>query len=377
MSTVRGHGPKRGMFRGAMDGARIWWVAPNYPIADRIIWPDLKRALSNAWSDKSESDHYIQLPGGGSVTVKSADNPDSLRGAGLDGVVMDEAAFTERRVWSEVIRPMLADRNGWAMFLTSPNGCNWFYDLFHSAAASDWQRWQRPTSDNPLIGPSELAAARRDVGPRIYAQEFEAKFTEEDGATFPVEYFPDSIWFDQWPSGNDTVFRCLGVDPSLGRSELSDFSGIASVLLHKDGTFYAACDLDRRPPNQILQDAIGIYRQFPAQAIGIEAVAFQSMLLDEFRRLTRGQDVHPFGLTDPLPKKQRIMRLDPLLAQGRLKFLRGHRGTELLVEQLRGFPLKKYHDDGPDALEMAIRLCSGIVSGNVRLDQAYEEQAVA
>lgn len=358
-----------------MDGAKIWWVAPNYPTADRIIWPDLKRALSKAWIAKSETEHHIELPGGGSITVKSADNPDSLRGAGLDGLVFDEAAFAGPNVWSEVLRPMLSDRQGWAMFLTTPNGCNWFYDLFHAALDKQgWERWRCPSSENPLMTPEELALARAE-GPRAFVQEYEANFTEEAGAKFPIEYFPESIWFDEWPK--QAIFRCMAVDPSLGKTELSDYSAIVSLLIDRWGTYYVAADIARRPPAEILTDAIKLYHDFECQAIGIETIAFQQLLLDEFQRLTIGQDVHPFGLADKMPKKQRILRLDPLLAQGRIKFLRGHHGTELLVEQLRGFPLKKYHDDGPDALEMAIRLCDGIVSGHVSLDQGVEEQAVA
>ncbi len=376
MATVKGHGPHRGAFKGALDGAKIWWVAPNYPQADGIIWPDLKRALAKAAVRKSEVEHYIELPGGGSVTVKSADKPESLRGAGLDGLVFDEAAIAHKEVWTEVLRPMLSDRKGWAMFLTTPNGCNWFHDLFKDATQPGWERWQRSSSDNPLVTREELADMLREMGPRSYAQECEAKFGEEAGAKFPVEYFQDSIWFDAWPV-EDIVFRCMAVDPSLGKTELSDYSAIVSLMLHRDGNFYASANIERRPPAQILIDAQRIYRDFGAGAIGIESIAFQSLLLDEFRRITVGDDVRMFGLADRMPKKQRILRLDPLLDQGRIKFLRNDKGTETLVEQLRGFPLKKYHDDGPDALEMAVRLCEGIVTGQVSLEQGYEEQAVA
>ena len=91
MATVKGHGTYRGQRKGAIDGGRIWWIAPNYGIASDI-WRDLKRACRDAWIAKNEVERRIELPGGGSVTVKSADNPDSLRGSGLDGVVVDEAA---------------------------------------------------------------------------------------------------------------------------------------------------------------------------------------------------------------------------------------------------------------------------------------------
>ncbi len=88
----------------------------------------LARQIPNA--DPSESERLIVLPGGGEFQVKSADNPDSLRGAGLDGVVVDEAAYVKEEAWTEALRPALSDRRGWAMFISSPNGYNWFHTLF-------------------------------------------------------------------------------------------------------------------------------------------------------------------------------------------------------------------------------------------------------
>ena len=85
---------------------------------------------------KREKQMRIDLPGGGSITVKSADDPDSLRGVGLDGLVFDEAAFARREAWVNGLRPALADRQGWAVFLSTPCGQNWLHDLFVAAAAA-------------------------------------------------------------------------------------------------------------------------------------------------------------------------------------------------------------------------------------------------
>ena len=85
-AAIRGHGPKRGIFRGALDGALVWWVAPSHTSIEKSrVWHDLKRMTANAWTDKSEVNKRIDLPGGGSISVCSADDPDSLRGGGLDG----------------------------------------------------------------------------------------------------------------------------------------------------------------------------------------------------------------------------------------------------------------------------------------------------
>ncbi len=378
MATVRGHGPNRGTFLGAIDGACIWWIAPSYPVAKQIIWPDLRRSLENAAIRISESEHSITLPSGGSVTVKSADNPNSLRGAGLDGAVMDEAAFCEERVWKEVLRPMLSDRQGWATFISSPNGCNWFYELFQSANGEGWERWQKPSSENPLMTKAELAAALREIGPRAYAQEYEAKFTEEAGAVFPVEYFPDSLWFDEWPESPD--IKVITCDPSLGKTKLSDYSALVCLAKHED-TYYVSADLEKRPPAKIVSDSLRLHQQFRPDCIGFEAVGFQELLRQDFDDAVDAARMEVWSVAIPcgpvVSKTRRVLRLDAPLSEGRIKFKRGCRGTELLVEQLRGFPLPKYHDDGPDALEMAVRLCEEILRGAVRETSGQEERVYA
>ena len=63
MATIRGHGPQRGLFKGALDGGKIWWIAPDYITASNVIWPDLKRALKGVWLAKNEIEHRIELPG--------------------------------------------------------------------------------------------------------------------------------------------------------------------------------------------------------------------------------------------------------------------------------------------------------------------------
>jgi hypothetical protein len=190
LACVEGHGPRHGGHKGAIDGGNIWWVAPSYGIAS-MIWRSLKRSLKDGWISKNENERRIVLPGGGCISVKSADNPDSLRGDGLDGCVLDESAFMKREAWAACIRPALSDKRGWSMHLTTPRGLNWFYDLWQDVPEREnWERWQRPSSDNPLMTPEEMEAARREVGPYLFAQEYEAQFISPGGGFF------QEAWFD-------------------------------------------------------------------------------------------------------------------------------------------------------------------------------------
>ena len=359
LAVLRGHGSKRGMFPGAIDGARIWWVAPSYTTLEASkIWNDLKRATAGAWVDKSEIHRSITLPGGGSVSVRSADDPDSLRGPGLDGVVLDEAAFLKPEVWHDVLRPALADLGGWSFMLTTPNGKNWLHDTFRKAAGrAEWSRWQLPTWENPLIGPEEIESLKQDLGPRRFSQEIAAQFTEVEGACFPGEYFEDPIWADNWPDHFET--SVIAVDPSMGRTDQSDYSAIVFVGL-TEGLLYVDSDIERRPPLEIVKDTTKMFDRYLPKVVGVESVGFQAVPATLFDLVAQGSGRLPLPLAlithqSKESKTTRVLRLDPYLDNRQIRLKRTE-GNDMLLEQLMMFPNKSYHDDGPDALEMALRL---------------------
>lgn len=360
---MRGHGPRRGVFRGAIDGGRVWWVAPNYPtIESSNIWRDLKRATKDAWIDKSEIDRTVYLPGGGSISVRSADNPDSLRGPGLDGVILDEAAFLKPDVWRTVIRQALADKQGWALFATTPNGQNWFYDLFRAASARPgWEAWQRPTSDNPLITPAELADMLEEVGPRRFAQENEAQFVAMEGACFPVEYFADALWCDRWPDKFEA--GVMAIDPAIAATAMSDYSAVV-YLGRTGGRYYVDCRMLKTHPLGLVEAVAAMCDQYQPVRIGVEANAFQAVLQPLFDLWCRQhkRDPLPIALVHNHEKKEvRIQRLDPYLSQKKFSIIRNQH-CKILVQQLMMFPQGE-HDDGPDALEMALRLMRHVTKG--------------
>lgn len=359
MAAVLGHGPHRGALRGAIDGGTIWWVAPTYPqIVSSGIWGYLKRSCAGATLHKSEVNRRIELVGGGSVTVRSADNEDSLRGPGLDGLVVDEASRISREIWHDALRPALADKGGWAMFLTTPNGKNWFHKLFEGAAnRPDWQRWQLPTSNNPLVTPAELRAIETEIGPRAFAQEHLAQFTDFDGALFPAAYFGDSIRAVHWPDRFE--LSVLAIDPAKGerKDDKSDFTAIVFVGLH-DGMLWISAEIERLTPMETVAATMRHFERFGPTAVAYESNGFQSTLSVLFDQHCREHRLPPLPLREihnHESKTVRIQRLDPHLARGRMRFERCA-GCDLLIEQLQMFPDKRTHDDGADALELALRV---------------------
>lgn len=135
----------------------------------------------------SESERRIDFENGGMIAVRSTHYPDNLRGEGLDLAILDEAAFMDPRVWSEVVRPMLVTTRGQAVFLSTPFGRNWFWDLYRiglDPEEHEWQSFHKPTRSNPLIEPEELENIRRVTSTHAWLAEYEAQFTDDSGQVF-------------------------------------------------------------------------------------------------------------------------------------------------------------------------------------------------
>jgi hypothetical protein len=162
-------------------GKLVWGIYPSYRLAKQTVWAALKSAIPPRWvATKSEIDLSITLRGYGStIALRSADNPDALRGVGLNFVVLDEFSNIDHITWSEVIRPALADRQGGALIMGSPRGYNALYDLYSQALETEhWAGFKFSTSEGGLVSEGELAAVKATLDPRTFGQEFLADFTQ-------------------------------------------------------------------------------------------------------------------------------------------------------------------------------------------------------
>ncbi len=169
----------------AITGQRAWWVAPSYKVA-RVGWRLIYRLAAQMPGAIIRRGDLTVRFGTGEVAVRSADNPDSLRGEGLDFVVIDECAFIGESAWSEALRPALSDRQGAAMFISTPSGRNWFWRLWQRGTHghNDYKSWRFPTAANPYIVASEIEAARLSLPDSVFRQEYLAEFLENEGAVF-------------------------------------------------------------------------------------------------------------------------------------------------------------------------------------------------
>jgi len=155
-----------------------WYVAPSYKQAKRIVWKPLKQMTRPYWASKpNESDLRIELVTGGAICLRGADNYDSLRGDGLDFVILDEYASIAQEAWTEVLRPALADKQGRALFIGTPRGYNHFYDLYQAVQGQPhWSTFQFTTEEGGNVPKAELESATHELDERTYRQEFQASF---------------------------------------------------------------------------------------------------------------------------------------------------------------------------------------------------------
>jgi hypothetical protein len=213
----------------------IYWIAsPTFPQTD-IMWRMVIKLLPKKYIKQILlSKLCIELNNGATIWAKSTDKYDNLRGEGLDGVVLDEAAMMHPDAWYKVIRPALMDKRGWALFCTTPRGKNWYYKLYlkgvsgHHLHKNNWQSFTFSSYDNPFLEREELEEVIADLSELEYEQEILAIFLADGGTVFKnINSCIRSHITDAYREGRIYV---MGVD--LGR--------------HQDFTVIDVCDTETK-----------------------------------------------------------------------------------------------------------------------------------
>ena len=172
----------------SLPNKEVWYVAPTYKMARQIVWRKLKNKLQDLnWVTKTnETEMSIYLKNGSVISLKGADNYDSLRGVGLDFIVLDEFADIDPDAWYETLRPTLSDKQGRALFIGTPKGIgNWSYEIYQNSLDSqDWSSYQYTTIDGGNVKPEEIEAAKRDLDERTFRQEYMATFETFSGRIY-------------------------------------------------------------------------------------------------------------------------------------------------------------------------------------------------
>jgi hypothetical protein len=157
--------------------AQYAYIAPYYSQAKSVAWRYLERFSEPVLAKSNQSELWVELINGARIRLFGADNPDSLRGNFLDGVVLDEMADMKPSLWGEIIRPLLADRLGWATFIGTPKGHNAFYDIYNEATKKpNWYTKVLRADQTNLLAQSELDDAKASMSDNQYEQEFLCSF---------------------------------------------------------------------------------------------------------------------------------------------------------------------------------------------------------
>jgi len=159
------------------ENARYAYIAPYYAQAKNIAWDYLLRFAEPSIVKANQSELWVELVNGAKIRLFGADNPDALRGLYLDGVVLDEYADMKPRLWGEIVRPLLTDRQGWATFIGTPKGHNAFYDIYNEAQKNpNWYVKTLRADQSGLLPLAELEDAQATMSANQYEQEFLCSF---------------------------------------------------------------------------------------------------------------------------------------------------------------------------------------------------------
>ena len=250
------------------------YIAPSYRMGKQIIWDDLKLFLrEKRWTKKvNESELTITLVNGSQIMIRSADNPDSIRGIGVDFVVIDEAADIPKLddTWKAVIRPTLSDREGSAMIIGSPKGRNFFYDMWNNVD-TEWQSWQYTTLQGGQVSKEEVEAAKRDLDERTFKQEYMAEWIDFQGLIY--YNMDEEINVVQKPSKEYPLIEIgmdFNIDPGaavIGYRENDTLHIFDEVEMYGTNTFEMVAEINRRYPvcrKNVYPDAAGAQRKTSA-----------------------------------------------------------------------------------------------------------------
>jgi hypothetical protein len=230
------------MARMIIPNQLVWIVAPTYELTRKVfreVYWGFHKHIPHWIKKSSDSELKIELVNGSLVQCKSADNPVSLIGEGVNLLIMDEASRISENVWTEALRPTLTDTEGDALLISTPKGINWFHTMYirgQSKEEFDYDSWLVPSSANPYLNPVEIAEAKRTLPEMVFKQEYLAEFQTGAGAVF--RNIKNCIK-GKLEHPHPAAKYIIGVD--LGR--LVDFTVIV-VLKHEEG-HYHLCFMDR------------------------------------------------------------------------------------------------------------------------------------
>ena len=354
---------------------RAWVVAPSYQLAEKVfreVWNSLITIQGVPTRRASYRDMYIETDWGSVFEGKSAANPPSLVGEGLDFLVLDEAAKQKAQVWDMYLRPTLSDRKGKALFITTPEGYNWVYDKYLLGKSDeDWSSMNSPSWENQYAYPKglkdeDLIEAKRNMSVEVFDQEYSAMFTSMAGRVYPFDRTEDIGSFPYNPAL--PTYCCIDFGfrmPAAGWFQTYTVNGVTHVnmideFIHQErittDNLIEVCKLKKAQYKVIafFGDPAGASVQSGAGMGDIERFRRNGMIVrfvrDKISRKLEAGISHVRSFIESLDGPRRL-HLDKKCL-GMAEELENYRYPEHKEgQQLKELPIKDgYHDHGCDML---------------------------
>ena len=291
-------------FRGG-DG-RYGYLAPFYGQAKKVAWDYFKKFTHMIGGIRyNESELTVFFPNGSQIKLYGADNPDALRGIYLDGVVLDEVADMKSNVWGEVLRPALADRNGWGLFIGTPKGINLFYELYQYAKVTEgWFTAKYGIEETRLLPDDEIQVLKKELTINQYAQEMLCDFgASSDDILIPISLAIESTRREIHPVNVKGSFRCIGVD-------VARYGNDKSVIFKREGLLaYEPIVFDDISNVDLANEVIKHIDEFNPEAVNVDGGRGEGVI-DTMRSLRYRVNEIQFGATQGVSNYYRNKRAE-------------------------------------------------------------------
>ena len=270
------------------DGpSKILWVSPVYSQTDKVQ-KELMQAIGGSGIVKScnYSSNEIQLQNGSQILFRSAERYDNIRGLTMDYGVIDEAAFCKDEAWTEAIRPVFMVRGKKVLFISTPKGKNFFYELFQLGQSADNPNYAAYTGtsyETPYIDNSEITDAKKTLPSAVFEQEYLAKFIDSGGDVFQNL---DKNCFDAWSNPNGKVY--CGID--LGKQE--DYT--VATFIDSQGKIVDIYRANAQEWTTMTQEIITRARKWNATLM-VEVNSIGDVIFEQLKK--QWSDTHPFVTT--------------------------------------------------------------------------------
>lgn len=355
----------------------VFYVAPTFGQAKQAIWAKIHiiagfERNGGLIRNENVNDGWIELVSGRKIHIKGADDPERLRGAGLNFVVLDEYADMKPYVWDEIIEPALMDVEGDALFIGTPKGKNHFYKLFMGALEKpiaeetgtnehwlEYEAFHFKSDDNPFLSANAVKKMRNNPrkSRQTIRQEMDASFLSGGNSELKSSNFPIVSVAPNYMLG--TIYITVDLagfkSENAGRkiTKHDDETVICITFVLQDHWYVIEMQHGHWDTRKTAQKIVSALRKYPGSRLGIEAGALDNAvrpyLEDYMREFGRYVHVEPLKHGNQRKVDRIIWALQGRSERGQISFVKGD-WIEWMADQLDDFPDPLAHDDGPDAL---------------------------